>query len=109
MSTTTVVLPVELTEAERARVHTPVGLAIGAKTPAEIAVSSVAEVIAAIRVEGLSPTNSVIQGPEQATDPICGMEVVIGSSTPHWSAAGEGLWCCSAACLATFAAASADP
>ena len=42
-----------LSEAERARVHTPVGLAIGAKTPAEIAVSIVAEVIQAIRIGGL--------------------------------------------------------
>ncbi|GFG52864.1 carbon monoxide dehydrogenase [Mycolicibacterium agri] len=43
----------DLTESERARVHTPVGLPIGAKTPAEIAVSIAAEVVKAIRVDGL--------------------------------------------------------
>jgi len=42
-----------LTDAERRRVHTPVGLPIGAKTPAEIAVSILAEVVRAIRVDGL--------------------------------------------------------
>ena len=39
----------ELSDAERARIHTPVGLPIGAKTPAEIAVSIAAELIAAVR------------------------------------------------------------
>jgi len=43
-----------LTDAERRRVHTPAGLPIGAKTPAEIAVSILAEVVRAIRVEGLA-------------------------------------------------------
>jgi xanthine dehydrogenase accessory factor len=43
-----------LTDAERARVRTPVGLPIGAKTPAEIAVSVVAELIQALRVSGLT-------------------------------------------------------
>ena len=43
----------ELTDAERRRVHTPVGLPIGAKTPAEIAVSILAEVVRAIRVDDL--------------------------------------------------------
>lgn len=43
----------QLSNAERARVHTPVGLPIGAKAPAEIAISIIAEVIREIRVGGL--------------------------------------------------------
>lgn len=42
----------DLSDAERARVHTPVGLAIGGKTPAEIAVSIAAELIATLRGGG---------------------------------------------------------
>ena len=44
----------DLTGAERSRVHTPVGLPIGAQTPAEIALSALAEVIQAIRIGGLT-------------------------------------------------------
>lgn len=94
----------DLDDAERARVHTPVGSAIGAKTPAEIAVSIAAEIIAAIRLEGLGFAAGVPVIPEQVTDPVCGMTVVVGPSTQHLSYGGLDHWFCSAACLASFAA-----
>ena len=103
-----VLAALELTDAERARVHTPVGLSIGAKTPAEIAVSIIAEVIAAIRVEGLTSTGRLPSPPQLVTDPVCGMTVAVGPATPHASAAGVEHWFCSTACRATFAAAGVD-
>jgi xanthine dehydrogenase accessory factor len=61
-----------LTEAERALVHTPVGLAIGAKTPAEIAVAIIAEVIEAIRVRGLTvPAHDTVARAEVVDEHHC--------------------------------------
>lgn len=94
-----------LTDEERARVHSPVGLAIGAKTPAEIAVSIVAEVISAIRVDGLAVPVRATQAPQQAIDPVCGMTVVMAPGAEHLEVAGHDYWFCGPGCRTSFAAA----
>jgi xanthine dehydrogenase accessory factor len=98
----------ELSDAERARIHTPVGLPIGAKTPSEIAVAIAAELIAAVRDGSLArPTASANGGPIEAVDPVCGMTVPVGPATEHLQLAGEDYWFCCPGCRTAFAAGKA--
>jgi xanthine dehydrogenase accessory factor len=98
----------ELSDAERARIHTPVGFPIGAKTPAEIAVSIAAELIAAVRDGSLDRhTVPVYADPIAAVDPVCGMTVPIGPATEHLKLADEDYWFCCAGCRTAFAAGKA--
>ena len=87
-----------LTEAERERVHTPAGVWIGARTPPEIALSIMTEVVQAIRLGGLTAATPRPAEPESAVDPICGMTVLI---TPDALRAG-GHYFCGPGCLARF-------
>ncbi|MFI6271474.1 XdhC family protein [Micromonospora zamorensis] len=95
-----------LTDAERARVHSPAGVDIGARTPAEIALSIMAEVVRAVRVDGLAPASGAPAArPQQAVDPVCGMTVLVGQETPHARVDGQDFWFCCAGCLASYTAA----
>ncbi|GHJ54382.1 carbon monoxide dehydrogenase F protein [Nonomuraea sp. TT08I-71] len=95
-----------LTDAERARVHTPGGLEIGARSPQEIALSIMAEVVRALRVDGLaSSPGAPAAHPQQAVDPVCGMTVLVGPDTPHAQVDGQDQWFCCAGCLARYTAA----
>ncbi|MEZ5377896.1 MAG: XdhC family protein [Acidimicrobiales bacterium] len=88
-----------LSVAERSVVHSPVGLHIGARTAEEIAVSILADVIRAIRLEGLEPAKTAdIQRPATAIDPMCGMTVTVIDTTPHLRHDEVDYWYCNPGC-----------
>jgi xanthine dehydrogenase accessory factor len=93
-----------LTDAERLRVHTPAGIEIGAQTSAEIALSILAQIVRAIRLEGLTPRIGTSNAaPRQAIDPICGMSVVVLPDTPHLVVDDVEHWFCNPGCRDRFA------
>jgi xanthine dehydrogenase accessory factor len=97
-----------LNEAERARIRTPAGIEIGAHTPAEIALSILAQIVQAIRVDGLKPRSVGLPAPPQrAIDPICGMTVIVRSDTPHLRLDDVDHWFCNSGCRDRYAAQTA--
>jgi xanthine dehydrogenase accessory factor len=97
-----------LTDDERTRVKTPAGLWIGARTAEEIALSIMAEIVRAMRLDGLAsaPVGSepAVVKPLQVLDPVCGMTVVVGPDTPHLLIDGVDHWFCGTGCRDRFAA-----
>jgi xanthine dehydrogenase accessory factor len=69
-------------EAQLARVRTPAGVDIGAKTHEEIALSILAELVAARRSPAVPSAGAVAAALREAVDPVCGMTVVVGPGTP---------------------------
>ena len=62
-----------------ARVRTPAGLDIGARTHAEIALSILAELVAVRRAPAVAVgRRAAAPPPREAVDPVCGMTVVVG-------------------------------
>jgi xanthine dehydrogenase accessory factor len=118
----------ELSEELRAKLRTPAGLEIGARTPEEIALAVLAEIVALRRSQADGgkgtpvvaagaerPAESAIAPPAPATparaatptevalDPVCGMEVVVSAASIQLERDGQRHFFCSEGCRDRFA------
>lgn len=97
-------VPAEL----RAQLHTPAGLNIGAWTPAEVAISILAELVAGHHAHpggepvlaSAAPTLSTAS----AVDPVCGMTVAVTDATAQLAVGDERVFFCCEHCRDAYAA-----
>jgi xanthine dehydrogenase accessory factor len=94
-----------------AQIDVPAGLDIGASTPAEIALSILAKIVA-VRRDGrvvasrppVAVSAAAANAAPLAVDPICGMTVAAVAGTPSLQHEGETVYFCCEGCKAKFEA-----
>jgi xanthine dehydrogenase accessory factor len=119
-----VIAELDVADELRAQLHTPAGLNIGARTPAEIAISILAELVAEQHSHPLiveASASDAASGPEvgvsvglaagpsselatTTTDPVCGMTVAVSPASQQLRLAdGDTVYFCGPGCLERYA------
>ena len=103
-----------VSESDIARIDVPAGIDIGARTPAEIALSILARIVAVRRdertVAAVQTRSAVVAGADAsqpaplAIDPICGMTVAAVTGTLSLTYDGETTYFCCEGCKSKFEA-----
>ncbi|MDQ6839738.1 MAG: XdhC family protein [Actinomycetota bacterium] len=92
-----------LPETLRERVRTPAGMDIGARSPGEVAVSVLAEIVAA-RPQAARPAVAVARPAVGGIDPVCPMTVAAGTDALQVTHDGRTVWFCGTGCRQAFLA-----
>jgi xanthine dehydrogenase accessory factor len=100
-----VLMSLRAADTDRARVHTPAGIDIGARSSEEVALSILAEIIATRPRPSARPVaGAEVPTVETAVDPVCGMAVAKSGSSLHYDHGSVRWWFCGSGCLRAFAA-----
>jgi xanthine dehydrogenase accessory factor len=87
-----------------ARVTAPAGLDIGARTPEEIAVSIMAQIVERRRRSAQARSAPEREQPREAVDPVCGMSVAVAGARHTAEVLGVAYYFCCAGCRTKFLA-----
>jgi xanthine dehydrogenase accessory factor len=91
----------DLPDALREQLHTPAGLAIGARTPEEIAIAILAELVSK-QIATPPLVGELPAQPAEAIDPICGMTVAATDASIHLDTDSGRVYFCCEGCRNTF-------
>jgi len=102
----------EIAEQLRSQLHTPAGLKIGARSPEEIAISILAELIAEQHshpAPGRAQAKAVMPSAlTVGTDPVCGMQVAVIEATLQLLVGEESVFFCCEGCRDKYAREHSD-